>query len=171
MRGTVPPLATHGRIDRFIPAHAGNRYCGVAIFARTAVHPRACGEQRRPDAQKSGSTGSSPRMRGTVESASVLTGLKRFIPAHAGNRSHTSAKLKAQPVHPRACGEQWRMMAMSPYQYGSSPRMRGTGAQPVNPVAVERFIPAHAGNRGCFPARPLADAVHPRACGEQAVLR
>ena len=52
---------------------------------------------------------------------------------------------------------------------GSSPRVRGTAAQRLEPLPLQRFIPACAGNG----SRPSCTAqhrtVHPRVCGERTV--
>ena len=65
MRGTGFVQAKLLLMDRFIPAHAGNRSAGLMLQEQIAVHPRACGEQ-------------------AVKS--FLRGHRvRFIPAHAGN--------------------------------------------------------------------------------------
>ena len=111
--------------------------------------------------------GSSPRMRGTARPRYFPTGTRRFIPAHAGNRSKIWSSSTISTVHPRACGEQGVGSTRSTRKSGSSPRMRGTGARPARQSQADRFIPAHAGNRtpGAPPEKPFA--VHPRACGEQ----
>ena len=66
LRGTVPgELLARLRV-RFIPAPAGNRCRLRTSWAWKAVHPRACGEQARLRRPSSFSCGSSPRLRGTV---------------------------------------------------------------------------------------------------------
>ena len=53
--------------------------------ALTTVHPRACGEHKSSISLPNPSTGSSPRLRGTLlDTGSQAFGL-RFIPAPAGN--------------------------------------------------------------------------------------
>ncbi len=72
-------------VCRFIPAPAGNGKPrrGKATF--TTVHPRACGERLYSGCVVNGVTGSSPRLRGTVEEQAREQERKRFIPAPAGN--------------------------------------------------------------------------------------
>ncbi len=72
------------------------------------------------------------------------------------------------PVHPRACGEQLRQTLPRRFRNGSSPRVRGTDDRRLFAPAQGRFIPARAGNRCCAASAPVANTVHPRACGEQA---
>ena len=86
MRGTDWELWHSTQRPRFIPAHAGNRVPGRVCPFDLAVHPRACGEQGLAGDDASGGAGSSPRMRGTVPDDAGLDNLRRFIPAHAGNR-------------------------------------------------------------------------------------
>ena len=49
--------------------------------------------------------GSSPRVRGTLRRAVVMSGQKRFIPAGAGNTVVVILSSVRKPVHPRGCGE------------------------------------------------------------------
>ena len=52
-------------------------------------------------------------------------------------------------------------------EVGSSPHVRGTDHARTIPAVERPFIPARAGNRAACPPPTGADAVHPRACGEQ----
>ena len=131
------------------------------------VHPRACGEQISAVSSGFSSTGSSPRVRGTVKYLNTGSEQDRFIPARAGNRLTFGCRTGSTPVHPRACGEQY----FGPYsivtQDGSSPRVRGTDRPSRGDGRAYRFIPARAGNRARAAVWMRADSVHPRACGEQ----
>ena len=71
MRGTGPAAPPGCRGRRFIPAHAGNRRCGVPSRTSRSVHPRACGEQHRVFLGVGCFVGSSPRMRGTAPAAGL----------------------------------------------------------------------------------------------------
>ena len=51
--------------------------------------------------------------------------------------------------------------------FGSSPRVRGTVRDLVQPYEVARFIPAGAGNRLLLQISVRVISVHPRGCGEQ----
>ena len=137
---------------RFIPAHAGNR--------QTQTGPVAS----RPR------NGSSPRMRGTGARLGIYTPGNRFIPAYAGNSAPPMGRISPTTVHPRACGEQYGQWGSVGVDYGSSPRMRGTGCTGSGFERFSRFIPAHAGNRSTAPHTPRRPPVHPRACGEQSNL-
>ena len=132
---------------RFIPACAGNRMSPVPGAKWSSVHPRVCGEQLRPIPQKILSRGSSPRVQGTVRAFFLPDFIVRFIPACAGNRIYHVYAVPRQPVHPRVCGEQDIPTGDYTYRGGSSPRVRGTGAN--DGPSLGQF------------------AVHPRVCGEQ----
>ena len=146
MRGTQANAWHEANSRRFIPAHAGNTSRRTLTALACAVHPRACGEHRVFIAIRCLVIGSSPRMRGTRSLALSASIRRRFIPAHAGNTPAPAAATSARPVHPRACGEHASDPCQIGKRTGSSPRMRGTLALPIQLDAIQRFIPAHAGN-------------------------
>ena len=106
VRGTVRNLGQVQQARRFIPACAGNRPSVGSDCRRTPVHPRVCGEQRRPATCSTTGRGSSPRVRGTVGGGVESDSFCRFIPACAGNSNPRCPAAVPQPVHPRVCGEQ-----------------------------------------------------------------
>ena len=126
-----------------------------------------CGEQVSLLGAGSVGSGSSPRVRGTVDPLQTAVIGCRFIPACAGNRRRRGSSARPTSVHPRVCGEQPFRTRSSASMYGSSPRVRGTVLPSPGFGARDRFIPACAGNSG----RPLHETgphpVHPRVCGEQ----
>ena len=169
MRGTAVIDHNLKHSSRFIPAHAGNRVIDRSAARKCPVHPRACGEQEFCFSNTIAAGGSSPRMRRTGGVLGQRRDRGRFIPAHAGNSRRHSARDPPTPVHPRACGEQAAAPMLVMSRTGSSPRMRGTD-QPSGPqCSDDRFIPAHAGNRCRSECCCRQTAVHPRACGEQAI--
>ena len=111
--------------------------------------------------------GSSPRTRGTARRGPVRPAHRRFIPAHAGNSSRRMDLSCLCPVHPRARGEQSTTPPCLCLLSGSSPRTRGTVNLHQTRAGSLRFIPAHAGNSARPPPAGCANAVHPRARGEQ----
>ena len=130
MRGTPVYTGTQYQFQRFIPAHAGN--------TKHAGSPSRF------------LSGSSPRMRGTLETQLDHVAQQRFIPAHAGNTPIHTIPNRGKSVHPRACGEH---------------------AVPV-PIKCRpvRFIPAHAGNTLARAFLRRSATVHPRACGEHQIF-
>jgi len=95
-----------------------------------------------------------------------------------------------QPVHPRGCGEHFKITATISGVAGSSPRVRGTRLGIITRRQLIRFIPAGAGNtlhlspfqtaRRFIPAgagntsnaeiEPKKLTVHPRGCGEHSFI-
>ncbi len=94
----------------------------------------------------------------------------RFIPARAGNISETEQGGKGGTVHPRACGEHQINRMEHQKGGGSSPRVRGTSRNSGSNSSFRRFIPARAGNISENMTIFSITPVHPRACGEHAVV-
>ena len=153
------------------PACAGNaRSCGSVLWQRP-VHPRVCGERDNAIINGNDYGGSSPRVRGT-RSVSVLGIMRpRFIPACAGNAARLRLLPRDAPVHPRVCGERIRVGQWRRFRVGSSPRVRGTRRNHGVGCAIDRFIPACAGNARQPSASRSQTAVHPRVCGERRLPR
>ncbi len=151
---------------RFIPAPAGNTPLRPRYRARCTVHPRACGEHVTSTDAEGLSTGSSPRLRGTLPAGVGHGQRQRFIPAPAGNTFRPNTRRHTGTVHPRACGEHELPTGDSHITRGSSPRLRGTPGASDQATRGERFIPAPAGNTGSGEGPGDGSAVHPRACGE-----
>ena len=105
-------------------------------------------------------------MRGTPHVIVDLHNPVRIIPAHAGNTSVDLARSLHVGDHPRACGEHPKEHIGADVQEGSSPRMRGTRAETVEPAEGGGIIPAHAGNTPLRFTRSRPRRDHPRACGE-----
>ena len=132
------------------------------------VHPRACGERYLVIPASWLAFGSSPRLRGTGSALRCVRHRKRFIPAPAGNGQDADRRRMVGAVHPRACGERFRVPDGMALPYGSSPRLRGTGVANTVAIWLCRFIPAPAGNGQGINVAHARNAVHPRACGERA---
>ena len=121
----------------------------------------------RPDSRP---PGSSPRMRGTLDSLDSLSLDMGIIPAHAGNtRQHNQSMLDLWD-HPRACGEHRKNIQTSDTPTGSSPRMRGTPEFIHSRMFILGIIPAHAGNTFDDSQVKSDFGDHPRACGEHATV-
>ena len=150
LRGTAAVHQPGQHERRFIPAPAGNGARMVSFIGSAPVHPRACGERDDARTATAGSSGSSPRLRGTAGREDSHLPEVRFIPAPAGNGT--------RPVN---------IVGISA---GSSPRLRGTALGHSLQLPRIRFIPAPAGNGNMKTAQQTKRAVHPRACGERASL-
>ena len=166
VRGTPVLLGLVPRLDRFIPACAGNTRMRSYSFSHSAVHPRVCGEHNSDGRNPSIPAGSSPRVRGTRSHRGGAASADRFIPACAGNTSTSSDTRTPNSVHPRVCGEHASCGLVSLQLNGSSPRVRGTHHLWRRVDQRTRFIPACAGNTGRSPFSASAGSVHPRVCGE-----
>ena len=147
VRGTVISKIPAITSDRFIPACAGNRNLAHSQIFGVTVHPRVCGEQHGQWLEAFIQHGSSPRVRGTGILCGTSVSASRFIPACAGNSLPDEPTPAEETVHPRVCGEQILFVSGRPVLFGSSPRVRGTGAGAGVVVQCKRFIPACAGNR------------------------
>ena len=90
---------------RFIPACAGNTPTIVMPNKEHTVHPRVCGEYVFRLFFSGWLTGSSPRVRGILDTIGDLGKGLRFIPACAGNTAGNGDMGKLTSVHPRVCGE------------------------------------------------------------------
>ena len=165
-RGTSGEFGEADAGDRFIPAHAGNMVLASSSWQQYSVHPRARGEHNLGTTACKYNPGSSPRTRGTYAGGQAGGGIRRFIPAHAGNISASVKSSTTCAVHPRARGEHMQPMPASDRHAGSSPRTRGTCDRRHCRQCRVRFIPAHAGNMKAAPPTAITTAVHPRARGE-----
>ena len=169
VRGTRVAAYQLEIIERFIPACAGNTPCPRSAKGPEPVHPRLCGEHQFgalfPDIE----VGSSPPVRGTLQSPFRWRYAIRFIPACAGNTVRGDLAHAMRPVHPRLCGEHALRVLEVSGVHGSSPPVRGTPWQVAFLSGCCRFIPACAGNTKVEPCEKGADSVHPRLCGEHAL--
>ncbi len=170
MRGTPIAIGTLNLLIRFIPALAGNTCFLPFCQIFNPVHPRACGEHTDSKEARIRCFGSSPRLRGTPCWFDLSLAYRRFIPALAGNTFFQRSAELQRAVHPRACGEHFFDYLLILYDYGSSPRLRGTHALYCSHCVHNRFIPALAGNTHSSRYSLSLKPVHPRACGEHICL-
>ncbi len=146
VRGTLQARRPHSEFVRFIPAGAGNMSPDGGVKHGLAVHPRGCGEHLQISVSPNWSSGSSPRVRGTLRHSHDQLPHRRFIPAGAGNITAGDIIIGGASVHPRGCGEHVADVVDNHLYPGSSPRVRGTFAGVVFWHWFPRFIPAGAGN-------------------------
>ena len=151
---------------RFIPACAGNTCRGAAGTSSHPVHPRLRGEHAQCREVQQARGGSSPPARGTREQQTESRGIRRFIPACAGNTPSHFTLRTSPPVHPRLRGEHFGPWDGIDAFTGSSPPARGTPEVRAPAGVPVRFIPACAGNTLINPTFRPVTAVHPRLRGE-----
>ena len=146
VRGKQQPARAVGWHHGLIPARAG-KTAAVDLFTVVGpAHPRACGENNSHVSSFLASQGSSPRVRGKQGRVDEHRHRRRLIPARAGKTPACPQVGTGLWAHPRACGENWSMTAMTARAPGSSPRVRGK----------HRARPLHSAGQ----------MAHPRACGE-----
>ena len=125
-RGSPVGAALAATNCRFIPACAGNTCRGAAGTSSHPVHPRLRGEHAQCREVQQARGGSSPPARGTREQQTESRGIRRFIPACAGNTPSHFTLRTSPPVHPRLRGEHEVFRAEPTLGGGSSPPARGT---------------------------------------------
>ena len=153
---------------RIIPARAGQTWRTGPRCRRWPDHPRACGANTVLIPSAIFWHGSSPRVRGKLSQRYFVAGVKRIIPARAGQtRGHAVPAMRA-PDHPRACGANHLLADNADNTAGSSPRVRGKPGWGRKRKAYLRIIPARAGQTGPPPGEAGEGPDHPRACGANA---
>ena len=146
MRGTLCRCCrTRFRLG-IIPAYVGNTVRLTFAWPETWDHPRVCGEHARNAWNGVVGWGSSPRMRGTHAENRRRHNIQRIIPAYAGNTFIVGLVRFMAWDHPRVCGEHATSLLAARFEWGSSPRMRGTQAVIVSDYIHLGIIPAYAGN-------------------------
>ena len=130
--GTSPRMRGKRRRPRYrrwhrgnIPAHAGKTVAARPGCGKSTEHPRACGENPVCKRQMIRPRGTSPRMRGKLIPGAIASSLEGNIPAHAGKTSLISVPFITWTEHPRACGENFKIIIRLVNGIGTSPRMRG----------------------------------------------
>ena len=111
-RGSSPRVRGKRLADRLrdaslalIPARAGKTgwsWCGRSW---RPAHPRACGENTTRTASEAENAGSSPRVRGTVDSEGDKAGGGDLIPTCAGNGEVDDEVLARDGSSPRVRGK------------------------------------------------------------------
>ena len=149
-----------------IPAPAGKTPRARPRGSPQRVHPRACGENLGFQHRARACDGPSPRLRGKHRANPRVSSLPGSIPAPAGKTFLRRSLSICDSVHPRACGENFRVSVRPYWREGPSPRLRGKLSVSDLRQGAGGSIPAPAGKTdpaGCVVG---TGQVHPRACGE-----
>ncbi len=109
-------------------------------------------------------------MRGKLFYAVPFCGIRRIIPAHAGQTRRARRQCSCRPDHPRACGANYVKGRDVIVATGSSPRMRGKPSRSPVVLSCRRIIPAHAGQTSGSTWNQSALPDHPRACGANTII-
>ncbi len=150
---------------RSIPACAGEPRWEDGAGKRDPVYPRVCGGTDLLSCKSCGSRGLSPRVRGNLAIEGRGRQERRSIPACAGEPCLPTRRIRRRPVYPRVCGGTYRWPLHFGPPEGLSPRVRGNRAVSKPARAVERSIPACAGEPTSRRLRGCRRGVYPRVCG------
>ena len=165
VRGNRQNLARITRIERSIPACAGEPRRDAVRDRYVQVYPRVCGGTAVHIATVRANQGLSPRVRGNPAPRDWYQPDCGSIPACAGE-PHESRWWYGVPwVYPRVCGGTDDLPPDDPLVAGLSPRVRGNRAGVQRRWYLRRSIPACAGEPTLCRALGPATPVYPRVCG------
>ena len=154
------------RIERSIPACAGEPRIGADGRAPNRVYPRVCGGTPPAATIYAAARGLSPRVRGNPAVVADLVAQAGSIPACAGEPVSSGYRNPTTPVYPRVCGgTPTRRNCPCVCCAGLSPRVRGNLIALTPAILAQRSIPACAGEPRCPPFPGRAWRVYPRVCG------
>ena len=101
-RGALPRLV---RVLGLIPACAGKTLTAYLDGGTYTAHPRVCGENLEQSVGAVNTVGSSPRVRGKLNTRRAVELEERLIPACAGKTFSFVCCEIVERAHPRVCGE------------------------------------------------------------------
>ena len=124
----------------------------------TRAHPHVCGEHDVYVSEGELKGGSSPRVWGAPRLAFGVQGPERLIPTCVGSTDPSSQRLRAGTAHPHVCGEHGAKKNSWTSSAGSSPRVWGARADPLQRSQTYRLIPTCVGSTladmGFYPHTP-----------------
>ena len=169
VRGNPWRRLTRSSCPGSIPACAGEPNSPPNPASLNAVYPRVCGGTQGILGRVLAADGLSPRVRGNPAPAFRASYSKRSIPACAGEPRPTATAGAYCGVYPRVCGGTVISVGNRAESGGLSPRVRGNQYPLRQMAAVERSIPACAGEP--IPGQPEqpGQGVYPRVCGGTAL--
>ena len=145
-RGILHTRRLPWRLDRIIPALAGNTPGDMYKRRRKPDHPRSRGEYADSGQGCGPSWGSSPLSRGIHPQTIERAAGQRIIPALAGNTYSAFELTTYTGDHPRSRGEYTHNDGPQTFYYGSSPLSRGILGAGCELSVQGGIIPALAGN-------------------------
>ena len=169
VRGKLYPDTPGRQRPRITPACAGKTARMADLAARTADHPRVCGENAETLLSCLTSYGSPPRVRGKLLILILILMLIRITPACAGKTEVDARPEDAEADHPRVCGENRGALLLRLQHIGSPPRVRGKPKSHGRIRKCGRITPACAGKTGTPSSTRGQSSDHPRVCGENMV--
>ena len=169
-RGKRYPRSARPVRDGLIPARAGKTGRQGRPAHRRPAHPRAGGENPGAWWLPVVAGGSSPRGRGKPRGNLSPPDASRLIPARAGKTCLSACQHEKTWAHPRAGGENTRLVEPSDATLGSSPRGRGKPVPAGSKQPPTGLIPARAGKTTPVALFHNPAQAHPRAGGENLVV-
>ena len=165
VRGNPQPTMVRNAPLRSIPACAGEPRLAQATPHSEGVYPRVCGGTPPPPARRPAQAGLSPRVRGNLASPILTAGMRRSIPACAGEPYGAGMGLASPMVYPRVCGGTPAAAQRERTDRGLSPRVRGNPPAHAATAPPTGSIPACAGEPCPAADAVSASKVYPRVCG------
>ena len=158
-------MALHGPTDGSIPARAGEPARRTRGGPSSAVYPRPCGGAAQQATRTMRARGLSPPVRGSHGAPCRDQGATGSIPARAGEPRTRDGVFHNRGVYPRPCGGAKLPPSVRPDHVGLSPPVRGSLADSRRAMALQRSIPARAGEPTIVAGSAYPEAVYPRPCG------
>ena len=153
------------RIQRPIPAPAGEPALHRPPDRRPTAYPRTCGGANRAPGWRKSCRGLSPHLRGSRRAnQSVLAG-RGPIPAPAGEPCPSRPTRSSWRAYPRTCGGASDLFPLKPGIPGLSPHLRGSPITPRPCPPAGGPIPAPAGEPQQDVRQQPRQGAYPRTCG------
>ena len=169
MWGQVDINGKRPEIYRIIPTRVGTRVEYKRVVKKNGDHPHACGDKVSTTRLSVARAGSSPRVWGQGQVASLLTKVYRIIPTRVGTSClHLSCLLHWRD-HPHACGDKIYGASVLSTVIGSSPRVWGQVGTLLSALVLLGIIPTRVGTRCWWEVLSNTGKDHPHACGDKKV--
>ena len=165
VRGSRPFPDRAGRHERSIPACTGQPQGFEDGSLSPRVYPRVYGAAWMASHPVSGSSGLSPRVRGSRPAAWSCQRGQRSIPACTGQPGAVHKAAKLPPVYPRVYGAAGAQHVVRASVFGLSPRVRGSLCMVKPSYGLLRSIPACTGQPLPRPGMRGCIRVYPRVYG------
>ena len=164
-RGNPAKPPQSGILYRSIPAWAGEPALNLKSPTQSRVYPRVGGGTVEGGNTGSDGEGLSPRGRGNRDGEALRPGLRRSIPAWAGEPGECGTITGLGWVYPRVGGGTGCLAGYAAGQIGLSPRGRGNRNGHIRWLNVYGSIPAWAGEPRVNVRKSAGGGVYPRVGG------
>ena len=151
-------------------ASSSNGITTLMPFSSLRDHPRGCGAHGTSFHLPTFMSGSSPRVRGSLNQLDFLDNQFGIIPAGAGLTIPTPSLENPLRDHPRGCGAHQTCRTSHLGPMGSSPRVRGSPATAATAALLPGIIPAGAGLTQMEMRSGDITRDHPRGCGAHSMV-